>query len=155
MKWLCLPFQQLNVDQLYELLKLRSDVFVVEQNCPYPDLDNHDRNPETRHLLGYKDHQLIAYLRILPAGTTYQHVALGRILIAQSHRKQGLAHRLMTEGLVHTQRTFRDTHIEIGAQLHLQAFYQEYQFVPCSKPYVEDGIPHIDMRRAFTPLSPN
>ncbi|PSU46553.1 GNAT family N-acetyltransferase, partial [Photobacterium aphoticum] len=82
MQWQCLHFEQLSVHQLYDLLKLRSDVFVVEQTCVYPDLDNHDRHTGTRHLLGYQGDKLVAYLRLLPAGVTYDHISIGRVATA-------------------------------------------------------------------------
>lgn len=146
MQWQCLHFEQLSVHQLYDLLKLRSDVFVVEQTCVYPDLDNHDRHTGTRHLLGYQGDKLVAYLRLLPAGVTYDHISIGRVATAPDARAQGLGHQLLIQGLQEAEQAWPEQTIEIGAQSHLQHYYGRYGFVACSEEYLEDGIPHIDMR---------
>lgn len=146
MQWQCLPFEQLTTHQLYDLLKLRVDVFVVEQNCPYPELDEHDRHPQTHHLLGFQDGELVAYLRLLPPGVTYDNVSIGRVLTAQTARGTGAGHALLQQGLIHAERLWPQHTIDIGAQDHLQSYYLQYGFSPISEMYLEDGIPHIDMR---------
>ncbi|PSW10493.1 GNAT family N-acetyltransferase [Photobacterium sanctipauli] len=146
MQWQCLSFEQLDTQQLYQLLKLRSDVFVVEQECAYPDLDNHDCNNGTYHLLGIRDGELVAYLRLLPPGLTYEDVSIGRVVTAASARGDGLGHQLLAQGLIEAERLWPSHSIEIGAQSHLQHYYQKYGFTACSDEYLEDGIPHIDMR---------
>ncbi|WP_299021466.1 GNAT family N-acetyltransferase [uncultured Photobacterium sp.] len=146
MQWQCLPFEQLNTHQLYDLLKLRVDVFVVEQNCPYPDLDDNDHLAGTHHLLGYQNDQLVAYLRLLPPGTTYSNASIGRVLTAESTRGTGGGHDLIRQGLEHAEQLWPDQTIDIGAQSHLQHYYARYGFETISEEYLEDGIPHIDMR---------
>ncbi|UTV27481.1 GNAT family N-acetyltransferase [Photobacterium atrarenae] len=146
MQWQCLTFEQLTTHQLYELLKLRVDVFVVEQDCPYPELDNKDQLPHTRHLLGYQQGKLAAYLRLLAPGSTYPNASIGRVLTAEFARGNGAGHALLKEGLAHAERLWPDHSLDIGAQSHLQPYYGRYGFEPISEEYLEDGIPHIDMR---------
>ena len=146
MQWLCLPFEQLTTHQLYDLLKLRVDVFVVEQNCPYPELDDNDRQAGTHHLLGYQDDKLVAYLRLLPPGATYANTSIGRVLTAECMRGTGIGHELLQLGLAQAERLWPDQTIDIGAQSHLQSYYSRYGFEAISAEYLEDGIPHIDMR---------
>ncbi len=145
--WQALTFSQLNCDQLYELLKLRTDVFVVEQDCAYAELDEKDRHTQTLHLLGYDQHnQLQAYLRVLPAGISYPAVSIGRVCIAQTGRGQGLGRALIAEGIALVQQRFGKVDIEIGAQTYLINLYQSFGFNSFSDKYMEDGIEHIDMR---------
>ncbi|MGR5066327.1 GNAT family N-acetyltransferase [Photobacterium sp. DNB22_13_2] len=146
MQWQCLRFDQLTTHQLYDLLKLRSDVFVVEQTCAYPDLDDHDRKTGTYHLLGYQEETLIAYLRLLPAGTTYDGVSIGRVVTSPAVRGKGVGYPLLEQGLALAEQLWPGKTIEIGAQSHLQHYYQRYGFEAFSAEYLEDGIPHIDMR---------
>ncbi|MGF1738572.1 GNAT family N-acetyltransferase [Photobacterium satsumensis] len=146
MQWQCLRFDQLTTHQLYDLLKLRSDVFVVEQTCAYPDLDDHDRKAGTYHLLGYQEETLVAYLRLLPAGTTYEGVSIGRVVTAPAVRGQGFGNPLLEQGLAMAEQFWPGKTIEIGAQSHLLHYYQRFGFETFSEEYLEDGIPHIDMR---------
>jgi len=146
MSWQNKPFSQLSLDQLYDILKLRVDVFVVEQTCFYPELDNLDRNKDTKHLFLYQNDKLSAYLRILPKGTCYaQYIAIGRVVIAEHARGTGLAHELMTEALAVCNKDFPNEKIKMSAQEHLESFYQSHHFTRCSEMYLEDGIPHISM----------
>ncbi len=148
MRWYCLAFADLNVDQLFDLLKLRSDVFVVEQNCVYSDLDKHDRHPETRHLLGFEEGQLATYLRLLPPNATYPTCAIGRLVVHPDHRSQGKAHTLLTQGIEQAKCHWPNAPLlQLGAQAHLAKFYQFHGFTPISAVYLEDGIPHIDMEK--------
>ena len=144
-KWHCLAFSELTTDQLYELLQLRVDVFVVEQECPYPELDGHDRHPGTHHLLGYQESKLVACMRLLPVGLTSSNVSLGRVATHQDARGNGLGHRLLEEGLEQAEKLWSGETIKIGAQSYLNEFYQGYGFEVISDEYLEDGIPHIDM----------
>ncbi|EPI5810153.1 GNAT family N-acetyltransferase [Vibrio vulnificus] len=146
-QWQLLPFTQLSNTQLYQLLKLRVDVFVVEQNCPYPELDGHDTKPGVYHLLGYQGEELVACSRLLPAGTTYRHASIGRVATLASARGNGLGHQLLTQALQCCDELWPNTVIDIGAQQHLEAFYQHHGFRAVSDMYLEDGIPHIDMRK--------
>ncbi|MEZ8825499.1 GNAT family N-acetyltransferase [Vibrio amylolyticus] len=144
-QWLCLPFNQLTTLQLYQLLKLRVDVFVVEQNCPYPELDNKDIQDDVYHLLGYSKQDLVACARLLPAGISYSEVSIGRIATSEMARGNGLGNNLLSEALIQTQSLWPDQSITIGAQEHLFRFYQAHGFEQISEMYLEDGIPHIDM----------
>lgn len=146
MNWKCLTFSQLTTEQLYQLLKLRVDVFVVEQTCPYPELDNKDKVDDVYHLLGYQDGELIAYARLLPPGISYSNVSFGRVAIAQSARGKGLGQTLITTILSHCQQLWPNQDIDIGAQEYLLSFYQGFGFSAISKVYLEDDIPHLDMR---------
>jgi len=147
MTWECLEFQQLNVNRLYRLLKLRGDVFVVEQQCPYSDLDGLDIQPGTRHLLGYESgsDDLAAYLRILPPGRVFPEVGLGRFVVAGICRGKGLGHRMLTEAFSRVSQLWPGENIRISAQVYLKKFYASHGFKIISQDYVEDGIPHVDM----------
>ncbi len=150
--WQTKKFTELSLNQLYDVLKLRVDVFVVEQTCFYPDLDSDsnllDRHPNTLHLLGYQEEQIVAYLRILPKGQSYpEHISIGRVVTASHARGAGLGHELMSEGISHCQHYFPNESIKISAQQHLKAYYQQYGFTQVSEMYLEDDIPHIAMIR--------
>lgn len=144
--WRWYAWNELDPDTLYAFLKLRSDIFVVEQNCPYPDMDGLD--PQCLHLCGRgTDGELLAYLRLLPPGLKCVHPAIGRLVVAQSARGTGLGRHAMTEALRNCAERHPGTAAFLSGQLHLQAFYQSLGFRPISEPYVEDGIPHVDMLR--------
>ncbi|MCW8865548.1 MAG: GNAT family N-acetyltransferase [Colwellia sp.] len=148
--WLTKHFNELSLDELYDLLKLRIDVFVVEQTCYYPDLDGDkgqlDRNEDTLHLLGYQGDTLVAYLRILAKGQSYNdYISIGRVAIAEQARGTGLGHELMTEALSLCQQYFPKQSIKISAQEHLINFYQQHGFKQVYQMYLEDDIPHVAM----------
>jgi ElaA protein len=144
--WQAPKFTQLTTNELYDLLKLRIDIFVVEQTCFYPDLDDHDRHPDTRHFFCYQNGQMTAYLRILPKGLTYQdYISIGRVVIAPSARGTGLGHELMKEALTACEKYFPQDTIKISAQEHLEKFYNQHGFERVSDMYLEDDIPHIGM----------
>lgn len=148
--WQTKHFNELSLDQLYDLLKLRVDVFVVEQTCYYPDLDSNsgqlDRHKETLHLLGYQNDTLVSYLRILAQGQSYdEYVSIGRVAIAEQARGSGLGHELMTQALLLCQQYFPKQPIKISAQEHLLNYYQQHGFEQASTMYLEDDIPHIAM----------
>lgn len=147
LNWQCKSFSQLSTNELYDLLKLRIDVFVVEQTCYYPDLDDLDRHLETLHLFVYQEGKMAAYLRILPPGTSYpEHPSIGRVLTAQHARGSGLGHPLIEQGIKACQQNFSGLGIKISAQEHLTNYYQQHGFIVCTAPYLEDGIPHIGMK---------
>lgn len=148
--WQVKHFNELSLEQLYDLLKLRIDVFVVEQTCYYPDLDGDkgklDRDKETLHLLGYQNDTLVAYLRILASGQSYDdYISIGRVAIAEQARGTGLGHELMQEALHLCQQYFAKQNIKISAQEHLINFYQQHGFNQVSEMYLEDDIPHVAM----------
>lgn len=143
MQWEIKAFDQLSLQELYTILTLRTNVFVVEQACPYPDLDGKD--PNCLHLLGTINGELVAYLRILPAGLRYDEVSIGRVVIKPSHRGKGLG-RLMMEQAIHCiTNEWKESQIKIGAQAYLEKFYQSLGFEPVSEVYLEDDILHLDM----------
>jgi len=145
-QWETKAFHQLSTDQLFEFLKLRVDVFVVEQQCAYRELDDHDRHPETRHLSGQNEFgQLIAYARLLPPGLRYPEVNLGRFVVKADSRKQGVGHQLLETALKEVSGCWPKTPIRISAQDYLQAFYEQYGFLRVSEVFLEDGIPHVEM----------
>jgi ElaA protein len=145
-RWQRLSFDQLSTRQLYDLLKLRVDVFVVEQTCPYPELDDKDHQPGVYHLLGFNDDTLVASVRLLPAGVSFPSASIGRVVTKKSARGGGLGHQLMQEAIRQCEALWPGESIEIGAQQHLSAFYQQHGFVQTSDMYLEDGIPHIEMK---------
>ncbi|OLQ85397.1 GNAT family N-acetyltransferase [Vibrio panuliri] len=145
--WMLVPFAQLTNHELYQLLKLRVDVFVVEQTCPYPELDDKDTFDGVYHLLGYQNDQLVACSRLLPKGVSYPSVSIGRVATLATARGNGLGHQLLDQAITECERLWPNEKIEIGAQQHLLAFYQQHGFKQTSTMYLEDGIPHIDMQR--------
>jgi len=119
---------------------------VVEQTCPYPELDNKDYAEGVYHLLGYQQGRLVAYSRLLSPGTSYSNVSFGRVAIDKSSRGNGLGKALMTTVLGYCQQLWPNMSIDIGAQEYLLKFYQGYGFNAISEIYLEDDIPHLDMR---------
>lgn len=150
---ICLPFAKLTVEQLYDMLRLRSEVFVVEQNCIYQDLDNKDRHENAYHLLEYQSYgdtnvapRLVAYARLLPAGLSYPSPSIGRIVSCPANRNIGLGKVIVAQAIAETHRLWPAMPITIGAQSHLSDFYKNFGFVEISESYLEDGIPHVDMQ---------
>ncbi|MFU8768926.1 MAG: GNAT family N-acetyltransferase [Desulfotignum sp.] len=147
-EWQVCRFDELAPGQIYELLRLRVDVFVVEQACAYPELDGKDLLADTRHLLGRApDGGLAAYARLLAPGGRFSDISFGRVAVAPVYRKKGLGHLLVKQILAVAGRIWPGKGITISAQTYLTAFYRSHGFVPVSDPYLEDDIPHIDMTR--------
>jgi len=144
--WVCKPFSDLNVYELYDILKLRNEVFVVEQTCVFQDADNKDRY--CHHLMGLVDNDLGAYARIVPAGVSFPQPSIGRVITKADYRKTGLGKALMGKAIEECDRLFGKQVIKIGAQLHLKHFYQSFGFKQSGEPYLEDEIPHIEMIRS-------
>lgn len=139
-------FDQLSATALYELLKLRSDVFVVEQQCIYQDMDDHDQN--AIHVYGTNQQgAVVAYLRLLPKGETYPEVSLGRVLCTERHK--GYASILLNYALSVAKETWNATCVEIEAQTYARGLYEKAGFVQTGPEFLEDGIPHIPMRLEF------
>jgi ElaA protein len=145
MNYLCIPFNQLTRLQLYDILRLRSEVFVVEQTCTYQDLDGKDIQDDVHHLMLYDNEKLIAYARLLPTGLSYSTPSIGRIIISRPARSKGLGRKLIKECLQRTFSLWPTCNITIGAQRHLTSLYEEFGFTEVSQPYLEDGIMHVDM----------
>ena len=146
-RWQWSAFAELSGEEMYAVLALRQEVFIMEQACRYQDIDGVDR--EGWHLLGWATDsaRLIAYLRCLPPGLKFDECALGRVVIAAPERGFGVGTALMQEGLRRTAEAFPAHSIRIGAQQHLEYFYRALGFVAVSAPYFEDGIAHIEMLR--------
>ena len=144
-EWYCKPFSELSNDQLYEIIKLRIDIFVVEQTCPYTELDDKDRDKQTHHLMAYEGGILLAYARLLPPGLGYSNSSIGRFAVPLVRRKQGIGRQLMQQCLSNIAKLWPQTAISISAQQHLHNFYKGFGFKKESGVYDEDGIPHIDM----------
>lgn len=147
-EWICKHHSDLGKEQLYALLKLRSDVFVVEQKCAYPDLDGQDLEGDTYHLMGWEDDQLMAYLRLLDPESQGGDVVIGRVITAPAGRGKGLGHAMMEQALKQAEKHWPQVPIYLSAQAHLQGYYGKYGFEVAGEEYLEDGIPHIGMRRS-------
>jgi ElaA protein len=141
----CLPFHQLSVDQLYHIMALRQEVFVVEQNCPYLDADGKDQ--ASWHLMLYDQAgTLVAYTRLLPRGLAYpDYASIGRVVNSPAVRGSGIGKQLMQLSIAQCQQLFPNQPIKIGAQSYLLRFYESLGFVSTGENYLEDGIPHTKM----------
>jgi ElaA protein len=149
MQWFIKTFEQLTTNELYDILKIRCDVFVVEQACFYPDLDDKDRIEGALHLFAYDGQKLACYLRALPPGGSYDNMSsLGRVATAENYRGTGLGHELLVQGVNLVDQTWPLFTCHISAQAHLQAYYNKQQFHTVGEGYLEDDIPHIGMERA-------
>ncbi len=147
MRWACLRFDDLGVRQLHDVLALRSEVFVVEQQCVFLDIDGLD--PQVWHLLGSADDgRLLAYARLLPPGLkSPTDAVIGRVVTSPAARGSGVGRALMAEAVAHCGRLWPGHAITLHAQAHLERFYDGFGFAPIGEPYIEDGIPHIEMRK--------
>ena len=146
--WTLKKFEELSLQELYTILRLRNEVFVVEQNCAYQDLDNKDQY--CHHLMGWKGELLAAYTRLVPPGVSYEAFpSIGRVVTSPLARRGGLGRSLMKKSMEETIRLFGDKPIRIGAQLYLKEFYMSLGFVMTSEIYLEDGIEHIEMTKPF------
>ncbi|MEE9704728.1 GNAT family N-acetyltransferase [Aeromonas veronii] len=148
MNWILKPWSELTTDELYELLALRAEVFVVEQTCPFQDLDGLDRHEGVLHLLGYQGDLLAAYARIMAPGIGDESgAAIGRVVTSPKARGGGLGHQLIGEAVKACEARWPTHSIWLGAQAHLQGFYGQHGFVAEGEGYLEDDIPHMGMRR--------
>lgn len=145
LQWKLLAFDELSVRDLYNVLQLRSEVFVVEQHCVFQDMDGADNR--ALHLLGTHAGALVAYARCFPAGVSFAEASIGRVVTRSSARGQGLGHLLIQQALQSVCAQWGVQPIRIGAQAHLKAYYARHGFVDVGLPYVEDGIDHIEMLR--------
>jgi ElaA protein len=145
MTWMLKKFDDLTPKELYSILQLRNEVFIVEQNCAYQDLDNKDL--KSWHLMGMKKDKLVAYSRLLAPGISYSESSIGRIVSSPSARKTGMGKKLMHESIDQIKNLFNTDTIRIGAQLYLKKFYESFGFIQVGDTYLEDNIPHIIMLR--------
>jgi ElaA protein len=142
--WKIKPFADLSLSELYSILELRSLVFVVEQNCVYQDIDNKDQ--KALHLMGEIDGKLMAYARLFDAGIYFENTSIGRVIVHPEARAQKLGHQLIQKAIEQIKRLFDKEQITISAQLYLQKFYESHGFIQTSDVYLEDDIPHIEMK---------
>ena len=136
-------FQELTTTELYQILQLRSEVFVVEQDCVYQDIDFKDQ--KALHIIGFKEDKIVAYTRIFKPGDYFDNASIGRVLVVASERKYGCGHELMKASIIEIKKHFKVTKITVSAQKYLKKFYESHLFVQISEEYLEDGIPHIRM----------
>jgi len=141
--WTHKEFNKLGPDELYAILRLRSEVFVVEQHCIFLDMDNKDQ--VSHHLMGWEENKLVAYARIVPAGISYVETSIGRIVNSPDARGRGIGKRLMRESIELVYSLHGKRVIRIGAQYYLRGFYESFGFEKASEIYLEDGIEHIEM----------
>ena len=138
-------FGELMLDELYDILKLRTDIFVVEQNCPYSELDNKDK--ESIHIFYRDSGEITAYLRIIPKFLSYDSVSMGRICVKKEFRDKKLGRERVKDAINYIEKEMNEYIITIGAQEYLKDFYASFDFKPVSEVYDEDGISHLDMQR--------
>lgn len=143
MNWDVKYFDKLTPQELYAMIRLRNEVFVVEQNCVFQDADNKDQS--CYHLLGWQNENLIAYARLIPPGVIYTKMSIGRVVTSPSVREKGKGKELMKNAIEKLIELFGDQPIQIGAQLYLKKFYESFGFCQTSAIYLEDGIEHIEM----------
>jgi len=145
MEWVLKKFDELTTAELYAILRLRNEVFVVEQNCVYLDTDGKDQ--DAWHLMGMEEGKLIAYTRILAPGVAYPDPAIGRVVTSPSKRRSGLGKELMKRSIEYCKGLFGNIPVTLGAQVYLKNFYESLGFCTSGDEYLEDGIPHIKMTR--------
>ena len=143
MEWKRKRYDELSCDELYAILQLRNEVFVVEQQCPYQDLD--DKDQSSWHFMGWQENKLMAYTRLLPPGIAFNEPSIGRVVTSPIVRRTGIGRILMQKSIAHCHRLFGNVPIQIGAQRYLESFYGSLGFEISGSPYLEDGIPHIHM----------
>ena len=136
-------FKELTTQELYRILQLRSEVFVVEQNCVYQDLDSKDQN--ALHVLGFKEGNIIAYARVFKPGDYFKEAGIGRVVVSKTERHHKHGKDIMTVTIKAIQESFNEKIIVLSAQTYLKTFYNNLNFIEKGEEYLEDGIPHIKM----------
>lgn len=144
-EWSLKKFDDLTPLELYKIIQLRNEVFVVEQNCPYQDADNKDLF--SYHLMGWDKDKLLAYTRLLPPGLSYTEPSIGRVVNSPAARGSGIGRQLMLKSIEQVKQLFGEGPVKIGAQLYLNKFYTSLGFQQTSDIYLEDNIEHIEMVR--------
>lgn len=139
-------FKELSLNELYSVLQLRSEVFVVEQNCVYQDIDGKDE--KALHVIGYYNDKIVAYTRIFDKGYYFDETSIGRVVVSPKYRDKKWGYQLMQVSIDAIKEYFEDTKITISAQQYLTKFYQSLGFVQTSEVYLEDDIPHVQMKRS-------
>jgi len=136
-------FDQLTVHELHDILQLRSEVFVVEQDCVYQDIDGKD--PEALHVFGTIEGKLLAYTRCFPPGVYFEQASIGRVVVPMDQRQYGYGHEIMRASIDAIKAHYNSEEIKLSAQTHLKRFYESHGFKQVGEGYLEDGIPHIAM----------
>lgn len=142
-QWKCVPFHLLSPHELYAIMQLRNEVFVVEQHCVFQDADNRDQ--ASFHFTGWQAEKIVAYTRLIPSGIVYTEASIGRVVTSPSIRKSGIGKVLMQSSINWIFSHWGKQKIRIGAQLYLKNFYESLGFQQCSDVYLEDDIQHIEM----------
>lgn len=140
------PFKELSAEELYQILRLRSEVFVVEQNCVYQDIDGKDQ--KAFHIIGEFEDKIVAYARIFKAGAYFDNASIGRVIVDANYRDRKWGHDLIKASILGIKDHFGESQITISAQLYLQKFYESHGFFVVGETYLEDGIPHVEMLKS-------
>lgn len=143
MNWKLKRFNELTVEEIYNILALRNEVFIVEQECAFLDCDNKDLN--SYHLFFEENGEIVAYLRILKKGVSYDQVSIGRVVVKKNYRGKGISRKMMLKAIEFIENNLKENTIKIQAQVYLLNFYSSLGFKAVSEEYLEDNIPHIDM----------
>ena len=143
--WHCNNFEDLNVHELYAIMRLRSEIFVVEQNCVFLDAD--DKDQQCYHLAAWHDGNLVAYARLVPPGISYTEASIGRVITNKAYRGSGAGRQLLHNAILQCTLIFGEKTIKIGAQLYLKKFYESFGFQQVGQNYMEDGIEHLHMMK--------
>lgn len=144
--WRIKKYNELTLEELYDVMNLRQVVFVVEQNAPYIDADYKDQ--KAWHVMAYCNNQLAAYTRVLAPGVSYNEPSIGRVVNAPTFRNMGLGKKIMTESVNVLEEKYGTSDCRISAQTYLLRFYESFGFKICSEEYLEDGLPHFEMLRS-------
>ena len=144
-QWKIKSFEDLSVHELYDILRLRSEIFVVEQNCVYLDLDGKDK--VALHLFGESEGKIVAHSRLFKPEISFENASIGRVVVDANYRDRKYGHDLMREAIAGIKNHFGESKITIGAQLYLKKFYESHGFIQTSEMYLEDDIPHIEMKK--------
>lgn len=140
-------FDELTKNELYVLLRLRSDVFIVEQDCPYPDVDGKDL--KALHVLGWDEDTLVAYARCFKPGDYFEEAAIGRLIVRENYRRLGYGHEITKASIKAVKTRIKAERVKISAQTYLVIFYESHGFKTIGEKYMEDGIPHIAMIKSL------
>ena len=144
-------FSELDTEDLYQILRLRSEVFVVEQDCVYQDIDNKDQN--ATHLYFKENEEIVAYTRIFKAGHYYENPCIGRVVVSKKNRGKDLGKKIMIDSIEYIKQNIKGEKIELSAQKYLDKFYKDLGFYKIGEDYLEDGIPHQRMIKEINKLS--
>lgn len=136
-------YNELTKEELYQILQLRSEVFVVEQDCVYQDIDFKDQ--KAIHILGYKQEKLVAYTRIFKKGEYFENASIGRVVVVKKERIKSYGHLIFKASIKAVNKFFNEEEIKISAQKYLKNFYESHNFKQIGEEYLEDNIPHITM----------